>query len=189
MPPHFVINFRREAFQRERERSRRRLFALGGWVTYFGLMALLIGLYGLNCQAVGVRTRRIELRVARAGEARGTWQPGAAEAAFVQARRENPLLWQRRLQRLAVLLPGESALHTVAINPDRLPDAAARNILVISGRLRGVRSSDAMRSVVALVSTLSRDSVFARGFSRVQLASSRMADDGSPAVEFVVECR
>ena len=49
MTPVFLINFRREAFRRERAEARRRAIGLGVWLAYFGGLAVLLGLYGLNC--------------------------------------------------------------------------------------------------------------------------------------------
>ena len=38
----FSINFRREAFQRERARTRRRAVNLGLWVLYFGVLGVML---------------------------------------------------------------------------------------------------------------------------------------------------
>jgi hypothetical protein len=191
MPPYFQINFRREAFKRERERSRRRLLATATWATYFGVMALLIGLYALNLQTVETRTNAIErqVREAQRDAAHQTqWKPGSTEADFVRAQRQSARLWSRRLDRLARLVPPNAALSSVAINPDNVPDASVKNLLVIQGTMRNT-GEGGMRSVVQFVSALSSDSVFSRGFSSIQLAQSQSTDKGPPAVQFTVECR
>jgi hypothetical protein len=192
MPPYFQINFRREAFKRERERSRRRLLAIAMWATYFGVTALLIGLYVLNLQTVAMRADALErqVRLARHDSTRSAaWQPGANEADFVRSQRQSTRLLSRRLDRLARLLPPNAALTSVAENPNNLPDPSARNLLVITGTMRTTSGEGGMRAVVQCVSTLSSDSVFARGFSSIVLASSQATEKGPPAIQFVVECR
>jgi hypothetical protein len=192
MPPYFQINFRREAFKRERERSRRRLLAIAAWATYFGVAALLIGLYVLNLQTVQMRADALEHQVSSArhdSTHSAAWQPGATEAEFVRAQRQSTRLLSRRLDRLARLLPPNAALTSVAENPNNLADASAKSLLVITGTMRTSGGEGGMRSVVQMVSTLSSDSVFARGFSSIQLASSQAMEKGPPAIQFVVECR
>ena len=44
----FTINFHREAYQRELARARRRVILLGVWVAYFGVIGVVMGLYGRN---------------------------------------------------------------------------------------------------------------------------------------------
>ena len=188
----FTINFRREVFRRERERSRRRLFALGGWVSYFGFLVVLIGLYGLTCQWVNNRAAAIQSQVDRMRKSTeaGAWQPTASQVADIEGRRVSAARWRQRLERLSTLLPPEAILTSIAINPDNLPGAAEQNLFVISGSIRvrpGVGSS--MDEVVDLVSRLKSDSLFSRGFRTFRLASSERVEGPPPTVRFVVECR
>jgi len=188
----FTINFRREVFRRERERSRRRLFALGGWVSYFGFLVVLIGLYGLNLQWVNNRAATIQSQVDRMRKSTeaGAWQPTAREVAEIEGRRVSAGRWRQRLERLSTLLPADAIVTSIAVNPDRLTGAAEKNLFVISGSVRirpGAGSS--MGEVVDLVSRLKSDSLFSRGFNTFRLASSEMVEGTPPTVLFVVECR
>jgi hypothetical protein len=188
----FSINFRREVFRRERERSRARLFQLGGWVSYFGLMALLIGLYGLNCQWVTDHAHNVESQVdrMRKGAASGAWQPSASQVQDIQGKRENAARWRERLERLSALMPPQAILSSVAVNPNNLPGVADQNLFEITGNMKvrpGTGSS--MGEVVGLMSRLKADSVFARGFSSFKLASSEMVEGSPPTVRFTVQCR
>jgi hypothetical protein len=188
----FTINFRREVFRREREHSRRRLFQLGGWVTYFGLMTLLIGLYGLNCQWVTDRARTVAGQVdrMRKSEAAGAWQASGSQVQEIERQRERAGMWRARLERLSILMPPQAILTSIAVNPDNLPGVAEQNLFAITGSLK-VRPGGAssMSEVVGFVSRLKSDSLFARGFSSFRLASSEMVEGTPPTVRFVVECR
>ena len=188
----FTINFRREAYQREMARTRRRLFLLGGWVTYFVVLVLVLGLYGLNCSALIRRTQFMERTVARAtanpGAAR-EFQLQAADLTTVEHFRENPARWRNRLLRLAAVLPSNAAITSIAVNPDNLANAADQNLLVIAGEMRISSGQDRKRPVVQLVSTLRGDSLFARGYGSIRLSSSRAIETPSLATEFVIECR
>ena len=187
----FTINFRREVFRRERERSRRRLFALGGWVSYFGLLVVLIGLYGLNLQWVNNRAGTIQGQVDRMRKSTdaGAWQPTGRQVAEIEGRRLSAARWRQRLERLSTLLPSNATLTSIAVNPDNLQGAAEQNLFVISGAIR-IRpgAGSTMGEVVELVSRLKSDSLFSRGFRTFRLASSEMVE-GTSTVLFVVECR
>ena len=187
----FTINFRREVFRRERERSRRRLFALGGWVSYFGFLVLLIGLYGLNFQWVNNRAATIQSQVDRMRKSTeaGAWQPTAREVAEIEGRRISAGRWRQRLERLSTLLPADAILTSIAVNPDKLTGAAERNLFVISGSVRIRPGAGSMGEVVDFVSRLKSDSLFSRGFNTFRLASSEMVEGTPPTVLFVVECR
>ena len=63
--PIFTINFRREAYQREVERTRRRVITLGASLAYFGAMVVVLGLYGLNCASLTRRAAQFERSAAR----------------------------------------------------------------------------------------------------------------------------
>jgi hypothetical protein len=141
----FTINFRREAYQRELARTRRRLFKLGGWLTYFGVLALVLGLYGLNVVVLAGRVERAERRVTRAQQTSGArtgWKLGDNERNVVEDTRANPARWP---------------------------------------------AADPIRPVGQFVSALKADSVFARGYSSIRLASSQTGPGG--VTEFVIECR
>ncbi len=188
----FTINFRREAYQRELARTRRRLFSLGGWVTYFGVLVLVLGLYALNFASVARRVDTAERLVARIQQTSGDragWKIGDRELAQVEDARANPARWRDRLLRLAALLPANVALSSVGVNPENSPAPADRNKLVLSGELRAAPGTDRMRPVVQLVSQLQADSVFARGYSSIRLASSQTSPGAGNVTLFVIECR
>src|SRR5206468_12284160 len=67
----FTINFRREVFVRERARSRARLLSLGGWLFYFGLLGMIVGLYALNCVALTRRALQVEHQTSHLAAAQG----------------------------------------------------------------------------------------------------------------------
>lgn len=192
MSPVFDINFRREAWRQQRAITRQRALRLGVWVGYFGLLALVLGLYGLNCSALARRARLLEAQNARLRAAGGLverWKPGAEELRLVEGALANPRRWQRRLVRLAELLPAHARLTSVAVNPDNLSDPAEREKLVIRGVMRPVPGRDLMPDVMALVARLHDDPEFAAGARDVRLAESRiLGGPGAPA-EFRIECR
>ena len=192
MSPVFTINFRREAYQRELARTRRRLFNLGGWVTYFGVLALVLGLYGLNLAMVARNLHQMERRVNRAKDTPGErpgWKLGESELVAVENAKANPARWRDRLTRLSQLLPPNVALGSLAINPENLPDLADQNQLVLTGEMRVPSGSDRMRPVVQLVALLQADTSFARGYSSIRLASSQASSGPGNVTQFVVECR
>jgi hypothetical protein len=188
----FTINFRREAYQRELARTRRRLFKLGGWLTYFGVLALVLGLYGLNCLALASRTRFAERRVARAQQssgARSGWKLEGRQLMLVEDVKNNPVRWRDRLTRLAAILPPNVALGSVAVNPENSPGPVDQNRLVLTGEVRLPAGNDRMRPVVQLVSLLQADTLFSRGYSSIRLASSQAAEGPGNVTQFVIECR
>jgi hypothetical protein len=190
MTPVFTINFRREAFLREQARTRRRLFTLGGWVTYFGILGLIVGLYGLNCASLARRVHQVERHMARLRAAQGTRQDWVVEPAQIVAVEQfqgNPRRWRDKLLRLTTLLPPNAVLVSVAGNPDNLNNPLDQNKLVIVGQLRSTPGQD-MQGVVLLASRMRSDSLFSRGFQNIRLVSSR-ALQGPGTTEFVIECR
>jgi hypothetical protein len=186
---YFTINFRREAYQREVARTRRRLFTLGAWVAYFGALGMVLGLYGLNYASLAHRTRLMEREVSRlrALGAQRAWQVPPEQLAVVQQFKANPQAWRDRLSRLGTLLPSGVILTSIAVNPDDLP--ADRNKLVLGGEYRATAGTDRMRPVVQLVTTLRADSVFSRDYTNIRLASSQTLDAPSNVTAFVIECR
>ncbi len=185
----FTINFRREAFLREKAKTRRRAVALGLWVLYFGAFGILLGLYGLNMGALSRRTAFVERQTERFRNLGGSgdWRPSRTDAAEVERHVRNPRLWRDRLARLPQLLPPNARLSSLQFNPDNVagtPDAK----LVISGVMRSAASDDRIQQVMSFVNRLARDSVFAPGYQHIRLVTTRAAS-GSDGAEFVIECR
>lgn len=186
----FTINFRREAYQQEISRRRRRVFALGAWVAYFGVLGILIGLYALNGVALGRRAHLLErrTRMIRAQKDSGVGtQINPADLAAIEATAASTRAWRDRLNRLGTLLPPDARLTRLDVNSQNLSDADSRNALVIGGLLRTPPGEERMRGVMRIVSALQSDSVFRAGYSRVRLTSTRIGEDGR--VQFEVECR
>lgn len=186
----FTINFRREAFLQEVSRRRRRVIALGVWVAYFGVLAVVIGLYGLNCVSLARRARMLERQttlIRRANASTISTQLGPNELAQVESYVRSTRVWRDRLQRLGDLLPPEARIMTVGVNPQNQSDPASRNALVISGELRNTPGQDRMQGVMKLVSALRADSLFGRGYRNIKLSSTRVSEDGSAVFE--IECR
>jgi Tfp pilus assembly protein PilN len=188
----FTINFRREAYRREVARARRRVMLLGAWFAYFGVLAVGLGLYGLNCASLTRRSSQIERQAEHMRALQNShqdWTVGEAELAAAEQFHANPRRWRDKLVRLAVLLPPNAVVHTIAVNPDNLPGAQDQNKLVITGQLKVLAGQDRMRGVVQLVTALHADSLFASGYQNIRLASSRISEGSGPVAEFVIECR
>ena len=189
MSPVFTINFRREAYQRELARTRKRTIVLGLWVLYFGAMGVVLGLYGLNMAVLGQRVHGLERQVERlrhrpAGDA---WRPDRAEASTLQQHLRDPRQWRDRLARLAQVLPANSRLRALEFNPDNVSGNADVK-LVITGEMRSAPGQDRVQQVMTFAGLLARDSVFAAGYRNIRLVSTRALGEGEGA-EFVVECR
>jgi Tfp pilus assembly protein PilN len=190
--PIFEINFRREAHRQELSRARRRATELGTWVAYFGVLAVVLGLYGLNCHSLAQRVRSLEARNARLRTLQAppeTWKPQPAELAQVEGVLASTRRWRSRLERLAAVLPANVRLASLVVNPDNLSAPAEQERLVISGVLDPVAGQDRMQGIMQLVSTLHGDSLFAAQYRIIKLVESR-TDGGSGApAEFRIECR
>jgi hypothetical protein len=189
--PLFTINFRREAYRQEIARARRRVIALGAWVAYFGVIVIILGLYGLNCGMLSRRVRQIERQTTMLRGAQGAsiqWTFGPKELDEVERYVVNTRRWRDRLARLAELMPPNVRLTSVSVNPHGSSNEAARSALVIVGTLRGGAGQDRMQDVMRVVAHLREDSLFARGYRNVRLASSRVLEDAGSA-EFTIECR
>ena len=185
----YTINFRREAFQRERAKMRRRATLLGVWLAYFGALAVILGLYGLNCVVLARRTAMIERQVARlraAPHSTRDWRPTIADAREVDNRITDTRAWADRLQRLPRILPTQARLTSIQFNPDQVSGDARK--LILAGEYRIPAGHDRTTSVMAFVEALARDSVFAASYHNVRLVSTRVAASGDGA-EFVIECR
>ncbi len=192
MMPVFQINFRREAYQRDVAKARRRVFLLGLWVAYFGAIVVVLGLYGLNCAVVTRRAGEVERQALRLRQIQGATADtrlSAESLAQIERFLSNPVHWRDRLVRLAKLLPAEARLTSATVNPQGLEGAANAEMLVITGVLRAGPGEDRMRSVMNLEATLRGDSAFTRGYSKVRLASTRILGGGDPITEFTIECR
>lgn len=188
----FTINFRREAYLRELALTRRRLFALGAWVAYFGLLGVILGLYGLNCVSLARRTGQIERQMARMRAVQSTtrdWVIGPEQLAIVQRFESSPRFWRDHLARLAAVIPANAVLTSVAVNPDNLGNPTEQGKLVITGYMKVGSGDDRMRGVVQLVSALHADSAFSAGYSNIRLASSQISSTADNITQFVIECR
>jgi hypothetical protein len=190
--PLFTINFRREAYLKELARTRQRVFILGTWVTYFGFLGLLLGLYGLNCVSLTARARQIERQAARLRGSQGAsleWNVQPSELAQVESFVASPRKWHDRMVRLGMILPPNVRITSLAVNPQNLSSASEQNKLVISGMLRPVPGQERMQGVMRVVTALHEDSLFGRSYRNIKLASTRIAEEPGAAAEFVIECR
>jgi hypothetical protein len=185
----FTINFRREAFQRERAKARRRVTKLGLWLTYFGVLSVVLGLYALNAASLARRTASLERQTERlrSQPGGGEWRPGQPEADLVSRALRDSGRWRDRLARLGQLVPANARLTDVQFNGDNVSGPGPRK-LVLTGEMRPASGGDRMQQVLAFVATLSRDSVFSSGYSNVRLVTTRASAFGEGA-EFVIECR
>ena len=187
----FFINFRREAYEAALARARRRVIMLGVWVAYFGLIGVILGLYGLNCFALQRRVRLIERQADRLRREQGAgadWQLRATEVPLLEQYVSNPRTWRDRLGRLGAILPANVRLTSIAVNPGNTAAAAEQNRLVIQGVVRTAPGQDRTQDVLRVVSLLHSDSLFARGYQTIKLASTKVSETENVA-EFTIECR
>jgi hypothetical protein len=184
----FTINFRRELFQRERAKARRRAVRLGLWLAYFGALAVVLGLYALNAASLARRASMLERQVERlrSQPAGSEWRPGQLEADRVSRALRDPGRWRDRLARLAAIMPANARLTDVKFNPDNTSGTTAK--LVLTGELRPGGDGDRMQQVLSFVGALSHDSLFSACYSNVRLVTTRASASGEGA-EFVIECR
>lgn len=192
MSAHFGINFRREAYQREVARVRRRVTALGIWVSYFGVVAVITGLFVLNGIALHRRVRDLDSRIRQFESARATFQPWDLPAGELQRVEEflrNPRLWQVRLVRLAALTPPNVTVTALEVNPNHLPGKEHDSELVISGTLRPRSGEDRMQGIMSYVAALHGDPGFAAGYSTVKLTQSQAEGGSGSDATFTIECR
>jgi hypothetical protein len=188
--PIFTINFRREAYAQEVSRRRRRIISLGVWVAYFGLLSVVIGLYGLNSTALLRRSQMLQRQttlIRRSATPALDAKLGPTELGQVEDYARSTRVWRDRLERLGELLPADARLTGLKVNPQNMSDADARNTLMISGEMRSAPGQDRMQGVMKIVSALRADSAFGRSFQNIKLASTRVAEGGS--AQFEIECR
>lgn len=188
----FNINFRREMFRRERERVVQRAVTLGIWVAFFGVMAVVLGLYALNWVALDEQIRTAESRTERMKTSPLIHERlaiGATELAQVESALQNPRRWRRRMERLSAILPADAALTSVSVNPNNLQSEQDQNQLVIVGVMRAPSGQDRIGSVMQFVSALRADSVFSPGYESIKLAKSSMSEGPPPVIDFTIECR
>lgn len=185
----FTINFRREVFQRERARARRRAVRLGMWLAFLGALAVVLGLYALNAISLARRTASLERQVEfrRRQPASSDWRPGPPEVELLARSLRDVSDWRDRLARLAELVPPNARVTDVQFNPDNASGGATRK-LVLTGELRPTGGGDRMQQVLSFVGTLSADSIFSAGYANVRLVTTRASATGEGA-EFVIECR
>jgi len=189
MTTQFQINFRREAFRRERTEARRRAVGIGIWLTYFGALAVMLGLYGLNCAALEKRTEQLGRQLARQRALRqgsNDWIASAAEAAQVEPLVADAGRWRDLLGALPRLLPEGAKLTGVQFNPDGVTGGERK--LLLDGVLRVGSRADGTAGVTDFVAVIARDSLFASQFHSVRLVSTRASENGQDAA-FEVECR
>jgi Tfp pilus assembly protein PilN len=188
----FTINFRREAYQRELARARRRVILLGVWVAYFGVIGVVMGLYGLNCMSLNRRVALLERQSERMDQQQGAaadWTVRPGEVTAIEGYVQNPRRWRNRLLQLSTLLPPTVKVTSLAVNPQNLNAGAEQNKLVITGIVRPSAGQDRMQSVMHVVATLHDDSLFAAGYRNIKLASTRVLEGSDGGAEFVIECR
>ena len=185
----FQINFRREAFRRERAEAKRRALGLGIWLTYFGGLAVLLGLYGLNVAALETRTHQLDRQLARQRALQrgdNDWIATSAEVASVEPWVADTGRWRDLLGGLPRLLPDGARLTALQFNPDGVTGGERK--LLLTGELRVDSHGDRTAGVTDLVARIAKDSLFASQFRSVRLVSTHARDD-APEAEFEVECR
>ena len=185
----FQINFRREAFRRERADARRRAIGLGVWLTYFGALAVLLGLYVLNWSELGSRTKQLQRQLARQrvnSQVGADWTPSPAEAARAEDWVKDPGRWRDLLERLPSLLPEGARLTHFQFNPDGVSGGERK--LLLAGALRADGRGESMAGVTDFVEVVSRDSLFSSRFRSVRLISTRVSTTRGES-EFELECK
>jgi hypothetical protein len=190
--PPFTINFRREMFEREVARTRRRVIHLASWMCYFGVLALILWTYFLNFRGMDQRTRQIERQTNQFVASQNLPRKvplDAEQVGAIERFHASPRKWRDKLARLAVLLPANATLQSVGVNPAGSNQPADQNKLVITGLLRAGPDDDAMRGVVQLVASLQADSSFSAGYRSIKLSQSHVDGSAKGTTQFSIECR
>jgi hypothetical protein len=188
----FHINFRRESYLREVARARGRVIALGVWVAYFGVMGIVLGLYGLNCASLAQRVARLERQASRARVQAGQhtdWKVTPGQLTEIEHYVTSTSDWRERLARLSAALPINARLRSLALNPDNLSGPGDQNRLVIDGQLKLSPGENGVNGAERIASALRKDPIFASGFRTIRLASTRTSEESGPVAEFVIECQ
>lgn len=189
MSNQFTINFRREDFRRERANARRRAVGLGARLAYFGVLSVLLGLYGLNCSELRARTRNLDRQLARQRsqhQAGAPWKPAPNEAVLAEPWIADMSRWRDLLARLPDLMPEGARLTSLRFNPEGITGGERR--LLLTGLLRVDSRLDRMAGVTDFVAVVAKDSVFSKQFKSVRLLSTRAIENSTDA-EFELECR
>lgn len=190
--PVFTINFRREMFERELARSRRRIITLAGWLAYFGVFGLLVWSYVLNAQGMERHTKMILRQTDQFVAAQNLPRKVPLDPAQISAIERfhgSPRRWRDKLARLATLIPQNASLKSLGLNPAGSNQAGDQNKLLITGLLRSEGADDPMRGVVQLVAALQADSAFAAGYKSIKLSQSHADANAKGTTEFTIECR
>ena len=185
----FQINFRREAFRRERAEARRRAIGLGVWVTYFGALAVLLGLYALNWSELGARTKQLQRQIARqrvSSQVGADWSPPPAEAARAEDWVKDVGRWRDLLERLPRLLPEGARIRHFQFNPDGVSGGERK--LLLAGALRDDGRGESRAGVTGFVEVVARDPLFSSRFRSVRLISTRASSTRGES-EFELECK
>ncbi len=188
----FTINFRRESHLRELARARRRVIMLGVWVAYFGVMGIVLGLYGLNCVSLAHRVAVLERHAQRARVQAGQrteWKAESGQLGGIERFVSSAATWRDRLAELSFALPANARLRSIALNPDNLSDATGQNRLVINGQLKLSAGENGVNGAERIASALRKDPRFSSGFKTIRLASTRVLEEAGPQAEFVIECQ
>jgi hypothetical protein len=188
----FGINFRRESYLRELARARNRVLALGAWVAYFGVMAVVLGLYGLNCASLTQRVARLERQEQRARAQAGQrtdWKLTPGQLGEIERYVSNTQSWRDRLEHFAAVMPANARLTSLALNPENLSGPANENKVVMTGQLKLAPGEDRMHGVVELVSALRHDKTISASYRTIRLVSTRTSEAGGPVAEFSIECQ
>jgi hypothetical protein len=188
----FAINFRRESYLRELARARNRVLALGAWVAYFGVMAVVLGLYGLNCASLTQRVTRLERQEQRARAQAGQrtdWKLTPGQLGEIERYVSNTQSWRDRLEHFAAVMPANARLTSLALNPENLSGPANENKVVMTGQLKLTPGEDRMHGVVELVSALRHDKTIGASYRTIRLVSTRTSEEGGPVAEFSIECQ
>jgi hypothetical protein len=186
----FTINFRREAQRAQRAHARWRALRMGLWGSYFGVLALVLGIYGgklasLMHDAGWLERQVASLRARQIGP--GHWDLAPADLTELERDAANALRWRDCLVRLAALLPPDMRVSSLAANPDNPNATPGQNQLVISGQVQRIPGHDRTEDILRLVTTLRQDSVFAAAFQNVKLVSTKLEMPGTMLV-FVIRC-
>jgi len=184
----FQINFRREAFRRERERARARVVRLGSWLAYFGVLGVVLGLYALNTASLSARTRGLErmaVRMKALEAGGGDWRPREEDMIEIQRHAVDIGLWRDRLARMGRVLPGSARLTSLQWNPENLTGGEAR--MLLNGICRVPAGQDRMQSVMGFVSALQADTLLSTSFRNIRLVTTSATESGD--ARFVIECR